>query len=94
MLHPRYWPTWLGVGLLRASVLLPNPALLALGKGIGGLLVRLDKRRRNVARINLRLCFPQKSDAEIDELVKEHFQAVGIAVFESALAWWGADRAP
>lgn len=44
LLGPRYWPTWLGLGVLRLSLLLPFPALLAAGRALGVLLRRLPLR--------------------------------------------------
>ena len=33
--QPRYWPTWLAIGFLRATCLLPYPMQMRLGKAIG-----------------------------------------------------------
>src|SRR5690606_31466446 len=41
LLHPRYWPTWIALGLLRAFEPLPFPVLLWLGRRIGGFASRL-----------------------------------------------------
>ena len=35
LLHPRYWLTWLGLGLLYTLVLLPYPVIYRLGIGLG-----------------------------------------------------------
>ena len=50
---PSYWPTWLGLGLLRLLCLLPIPWIIALGGGLGWLVGRVASGRRNVVRINL-----------------------------------------
>ncbi|MFO7593030.1 MAG: LpxL/LpxP family Kdo(2)-lipid IV(A) lauroyl/palmitoleoyl acyltransferase [Pseudomonadota bacterium] len=90
-LAPRYWPTWFGLGLLRLSLLLPYPAMLWLGRGLGGLFFSLMKRRREVALTNLRLCFPQKSDAERYRLARKSFISTATSLFEGVLSWWGSD---
>ena len=90
-LAPRYWPTWLGLGLLRLSALLPYRVLLLLGNGLGRLLYRLVSSRRHVARVNIGLCFPELSEAERERRVKGTFIATAISVFEGALAWWAGD---
>jgi KDO2-lipid IV(A) lauroyltransferase len=90
-LRPRYWPTWLGLGLLRLSLLLPYPALLKLGAGLGWLLYYLLPQRRHIAATNLRLCFPELSPGEHQQLLKRNFAATSIAIFEGALSWWGSD---
>jgi KDO2-lipid IV(A) lauroyltransferase len=87
-LAPRYWTTWLGLGLMRGLVLLPYPALLAAGRGIGRLLHALLPRRRHVAATNLRLCFPDLDDAAQGRLLRVHFESLGMQLAELALAWW------
>ena len=43
---------------------LPLPLLAGVGQGQGMLLYWIGRERRRVARINLRLCFPQMTDKE------------------------------
>lgn len=62
----------------------------ALGRALGGLLFLALPSRRRVARINLELCFPERSQGERHALLREHFAALGIGVFEFARAWWGS----
>lgn len=76
------------VGLLWCLHWLPLPLLRALGAGIGRLLYVFGKRRRNIALINLRLCFPEKSEAERDALVRRHFVAFAQAALDRTLGWW------
>lgn len=92
LLAPRYWPVWLAVGLLRIFVLLPFPALLWLGRRIGRLIHRLAKRRRELTRYNLAQCFPELDAARREQLAREHFESLGIGLFEIALCWWGSAR--
>lgn len=90
-LAPRYWPTWFGLGLLRVSLLLPYPALLQLGRGLGSLLYRLIGSRRHIADVNIRLCFPELDEIARQRLVKESFIAAATSLFEGALSWWASD---
>ena len=87
-LHPRFWPLWLGLGLLWLIVQLPYGALLRLGRGLGWLMYRVAGSRRRIATRNLQLCFPQMSAAERERLLKENFASTGIAFFEMAMSWW------
>ncbi len=89
-LHPRHWPTWFGVGLLRACTGLPYRAQLALGAGLGRLMYWALPSRRQIARINLTLCFPGLEQRERERMMKATFRSIGISVLESGLAWWGA----
>ena len=87
-LHPRFWPLWLGFGLLWLVVQLPYRVLLVLGRGLGALMYRVAGSRRAIAGRNLELCFPQLSAAERERLLKDNFASTGIAFFEMAISWW------
>ncbi|MDU6410760.1 MAG: Kdo(2)-lipid IV(A) acyltransferase [Yersiniaceae bacterium] len=88
LLHPRYWPTWLGIGLLYVLVLLPYPVIYRLGTGLGRFSMRFLKRRVHIAQRNLELCFPEMSAAERDERVRQNFESVGMGLFETGMAWF------
>ena len=90
-LGPRYWPTWLGVGLLRLLCLLPLPWLIRLGEGLGLAIGRSWPKRRHVVRVNLQMCFPDVSGDALEQAVDAHFRALGAGVFEACLAWWASD---
>lgn len=91
-LAPRHWPTWLGLGVLWLLCLLPVPVLLGFGAALGWTFGRLARGRREVVQVNLRLCFPEKTAAEREQLTDAHFRALGAGVFEAALAWFAGDR--
>ncbi|POU72376.1 lipid A biosynthesis palmitoleoyl acyltransferase [Leclercia sp. LSNIH6] len=91
LLHPRYWFTWFGLGLLWLLVQLPYPALRCLGAGLGSLSRRFLKRRESIARRNLELCFPALSPAERDHLISENFKSIGMALLETGMAWFWPD---
>ncbi|EGT5659314.1 LpxL/LpxP family Kdo(2)-lipid IV(A) lauroyl/palmitoleoyl acyltransferase [Cronobacter dublinensis subsp. dublinensis] len=91
LLHPRYWLTWLGIGLLYLVVLLPYPVIWRLGRGLGRLAMRLMKRRARIAHRNLELCFPQMSEAEREALVVKNFESVGMGLMETGMAWFWPD---
>jgi len=89
-LAPKYWPVWLGLGVLRLLNLLPYRWQLSLGKGLGGLLRRVAKSRRHVVETNLRLCFPELDEAAREQLLRKHFESMGIMFFELGLGWWAS----
>jgi Kdo2-lipid IVA lauroyltransferase/acyltransferase len=91
-LHPRYWPGWVALGLLRLMVFVPFPAQIVIGRWLGRLMRLVAGRRRRVAEHNLRLCFPEKPEAERERLLREHFEDLGIALFEIAMCWWASER--
>lgn len=87
-LHPRFWPLWLGLGVLWLVVQLPYKLQLLLGRALGALMYRVAGDRRRIAARNLELCFPEKCAAERKQLLKENFASTGIAFFEMAMSWW------
>ncbi|XBS71190.1 Kdo(2)-lipid IV(A) acyltransferase [Acerihabitans sp. KWT182] len=91
LLHPRYWPTWVGIGLLYLMVLLPYPLLYRLGTSLGRLSMRFMPRRVHIARRNLELCFPDKSRAEREALLIKNFESVGMGLFETGMGWFWPD---
>jgi KDO2-lipid IV(A) lauroyltransferase len=90
-LTPRFWAIWLGLGLVRAIILLPLPTQLAIGRGLGRLGYVFARRERRVARINIALCLPELDVHQQRQLLKRHFASLGCAVLETALVWWASD---
>lgn len=92
LLAPRYWLTWLGVAILWLFAHLPWFIQYRLGAGIGYLFYRLAKMRVDDTRINLALCFPEKSEAEREAMVCDVFRNAGIGIFETLKAWFYDSR--
>lgn len=90
--HPRWWPSWLAVGLLRCAAYLPLRLQRGIGRGLGYTLYAAFPERRRIARVNLRLCFPDLDRRARERLVRAHFAALGESAFEMAFAWWGPER--
>ena len=93
LLHPKYLPTWFGMGFIYLCKFLPYKVIIFLGTLLGHLLHGISPHRRQIAKANMQLCFPDKNEEEIDVLVKGHFKNMGIGVFEIAIAWWSSARA-
>lgn len=88
LLAPRYWPTWLGMGIMRLLAWLPYRALCAIGTGLGAMVRRLPVRFVAIARRNIELCLPELAPPQRADLLARHFASLGIAVCETALAWY------
>ena len=88
-LHPRYVGSWLGVMILWSCAQLPYLYLRKLGKCLGSFMYVVARRRCHIVRVNIALCFPEKSAIEQEQLVKLSMQENIIGLFESAYAWWG-----
>ena len=93
LLHPKYLPTWLGMGFIYLCKSLPYKVIIFLGTLLGHLLHGISPHRRQIAKANMQLCFPDKNEEEIHDLLKSHFKNMGIGVFEIAIAWWSSTRA-
>jgi len=91
-LAPKYWLTWLGLGVLRASTYLPYAWLIYLGTGLGWLGFYLMPGRRRITRTNIRLAFPNLDEKTQRKIVKQSFYSATLAIFESALSWWCSDN--
>jgi KDO2-lipid IV(A) lauroyltransferase len=90
--HPRYWPTWVGIALLRCLILLPWSWQLGIGRALGRLVLLLARRRAGIARRNIELCFPELSEARRARMLVENFESMGIALLEMAMSWWAPER--
>lgn len=86
-LHPRYWPTWAGIGLLSVVVRLPHAWRIAIGSvlGIAGYYVAGGRRR--IVETNLAMCFPDLDAGARKQLAKDTFRSGGMSVIETAVAW-------
>lgn len=87
LLAPRHWPSWIGAGIWFLLAQLPYRVQLGLARLLSPLLF-LNKKRVHMARTNLRLCFPEKSEAEREELLKQNLESTAMAVFETGIAWF------
>lgn len=84
---PRHWPYLALIGVARLACLLPVRCWLGLGRGIGHVAYRIAKRRRRIAEINIRLCFPELGESERTDLVRQTFLSVGMLAMEMAYCW-------
>ncbi|MDR0529661.1 MAG: lysophospholipid acyltransferase family protein [Zoogloeaceae bacterium] len=71
---------------------LPLPLLRVVGRGLGALAYRFAPARRAVARVNLALCFPDRSEAERERLTRTHFTLFAQTLLERGLLWWASQK--
>ena len=69
---------------------LPLSVLAPIGRALGLFLYAVAAERRRVGRINLRLCFPDRTESERRVLLRRHFQAFGRAILERGILWWSS----
>ena len=89
---PGYWFTWFVYLYMRAIVLLPFAWQLALGRVLGRCLSVVLYPKRHIADRNLAVCFPELTDTQRKLLRRKHFESIGMAVSEMAMAWFGSEE--
>ena len=87
-LHPRYWLLWLSFAIGWLIAQLPFTLQMNLGVLIGKLLQKTSSRRAHIAKTNLALCFPKKTDQQRDHILNKNFESTGIAIMETIMSWW------
>ncbi|MFA0811245.1 LpxL/LpxP family Kdo(2)-lipid IV(A) lauroyl/palmitoleoyl acyltransferase [Microbulbifer epialgicus] len=88
LLHPRYWLTWMLFAFWFLLAQLPYRWQLAMGRGIGRVMLKLATSRRTIAERNLALCFPELNETELAQLLRRNFESNGIALMETGMAWF------
>lgn len=83
--------TRLGFALLWLFHWLPLGTQAAIGNFVGWLAFHFADRRKRIARRNLELCFPEKTPAEIQTLLKKNLQASTRAALEHGLLVWSSE---
>ncbi len=89
---PRYWGTWLGLGLLWLLQLLPRSATKALAPVLAWLLRQGSPKRRHFAEINLRWCFPEDTEERREALLREHFRCAAQCLLDYGVLWFGSTK--
>jgi KDO2-lipid IV(A) lauroyltransferase len=82
----------LTVLLLRALAVLPYGLVARFGHSLGSVLFMIPSRRKKIVLVNLRLCFPAKSEPECQELAQAHFRQVVRSYLERGVQWFGSER--
>ena len=83
---------FLALSLLRLFAFLPYAITVHVGYGLGWLAAHIPNARAHVVKTNLRLCFPNLSEKEIDALALEHWKLFGRSVLERSRIWLGSGK--
>lgn len=89
---PNYWPTWIGLGLLRVSVYVPRVVFSVLGSIFGDLFYVINRKRRVIVHTNIAMAFPEWSQNERDKLVRNHFRVFVQTLFDIPVLWWASEN--
>ena len=88
LLHPKHWLTWMGMGVYFIFTLLPMPVIDWAACRLGEFAANRNKKRFNIAKTNLSLCFPEKSEDEIEAMVLEHYRVQLRSAMHLFIVWW------
>lgn len=79
-------------GVLRLLALLPYSLVARLGELLGRALYRLPSKRKHIAQTNLRLCFPEKTETQREDLGRAVFEHVIRSYLERGVQWYGSAK--
>lgn len=95
-LLPRYWGIWIAIVFLMLLAMLPWAVQYRLAQLFGHLAFKYLKSRRKTTIRNLQVCFPEWSEAEVEQQSRQVFIDMMLGVFETLNAWyypqWFKDR--
>lgn len=87
----RLWPTWLFIGLTRLLAYLPLNYSHQLGSLLGHILYFLLPSRRKIVLSNIALAFPELTEAQQKQRIRQVFSQMGMMIMEMPLVWWGSN---
>lgn len=87
---PKWWPVWIGLGIVRGLAALPWSWQSWLARALGTFAWHVARRDRKITLVNLRLAFPDLPETERRALGRRHFHSLVYALFETGLVWFDA----
>ena len=93
LLQPRYWLSWVGLGLAFIVAQLPDNYRHFLGKKVGLAIYNNKKKKRyNVVKTNLEIAFPELEPSALERLIKEHLIWYGCALVDYSLLFFASKK--
>ncbi|WP_353146210.1 lipid A biosynthesis lauroyl acyltransferase [Pollutimonas bauzanensis] len=77
-------------GLLRVLAALPYGLVARIGQALGALLYLIPSKRKRILQTNLRLCFPEQTEAQREALARSTFRHVIRSYLERGVQWYGS----
>jgi len=90
-LGPKTWFSWFGALLLSIVSLLPIAIHRGIAAGLSSLYIGwlgANSRHVRTAKINLEACFPDMDDDSREQLLRNYFKTLVIAVLHMPKQWW------
>lgn len=76
-LHPKYWGTWCAVLIASLISLLPHRVRRTLASAFAKQALKLNSKANQRARVNLAMCFPERTDAERETMLFNSYVTAG-----------------
>jgi KDO2-lipid IV(A) lauroyltransferase len=87
-LAPRWWPVWIGYGWVWLLSWLPWSWRVAYARAAGRLAFLLARRSRRVTLINLRMAYPDRTEADRRVIARRHFESLVFSLCETSVVWF------
>jgi len=91
-LLPSYWLIWLGIFTLWLLSFSSNSFKRFLAKKITSLSAKQGSKRYHIAEVNLKLCFPEKSEQQIAEFLQLFFYYKSRIYLDYAFLWFASEK--
>lgn len=85
---PRYWPSWLAVGITWVLAKLPFSVQDALARGLAALVIKTRTSRTKTIYRNIELCFPQLGTEAREALAKANLYSTMLSLFDLVDLVW------
>lgn len=72
--------------------ILPYRVMMWLGGMLGATLGLFMRSRRDIAKTNIDLCFPEAQPHDRHAILQEHFRNLGRGLFETGISWFASER--
>ena len=87
-----FWPTWIGLAILRCIIMLPYKQAIWTGSLLGRIIYLVPSAAKETARRNIAACFPELDAARQRRLLKDSFLSLGISLIEISMCWWALEK--
>ena len=85
---PEYWTTWVSIFIIFFVGLLPVAMQDALANRLGDLARNINKKRRRIARNNIDICYPDISEEEKKQWLRDNFRHQARSILHYGWFWW------
>ena len=87
-LLPNYWLTWLLILISFFLTYFPHSFRMMLGSLLGKFIYLINKKRRNIAKVNISLCFKNITKKESERILTKYFSWLGRTFLDMPTLWW------